>query len=165
SSQLDNLLRHRNSSSSSSNSFWYRSKLFLKPSSSSLHAFLDSPSQIVKESNLMCNIAADHYEEFFKASNIVRPHPYTDSPAIEYDNINEIIPESVLPSAWKDTRMILLAKTDSICLPSLTRPISLLDSFAENRRGLLLDSQSGFRERFRLQTRLLLFLEDIICYS
>ncbi|CAF2137852.1 unnamed protein product, partial [Rotaria magnacalcarata] len=91
--QLDNLLRHRNSSSSSSNSFWYRSKLFLKPSSSSLHAFLDSPSQIVKESNLMCNIEADHYEEFFKASNIVRPHPYTDSPAIEYDNINEIIPE------------------------------------------------------------------------
>ncbi|CAF3951464.1 unnamed protein product [Rotaria magnacalcarata] len=179
SSQLDNLLRHRNSSSSSSNSFWYRSKLFLKPSSSSLHAFLDSSGQIVKESDLMCNIAADYYEEFFKASNIVRPHPYTDSPAIEYDNINEVIPEvkldelintvlakkkkksldahgisnymfnfldinywslllklynhsfqkSVSPSAWKDTRMILLAKKDSICLPSLTRPISLLDSF------------------------------------
>ncbi|CAF1940269.1 unnamed protein product [Rotaria magnacalcarata] len=49
--------------------------------------------QIVKESDLMCNIAADYYEEFFKASNIVRPHPYTDSPAIEYDNINEVIPE------------------------------------------------------------------------
>ncbi|CAF1130838.1 unnamed protein product [Rotaria magnacalcarata] len=225
SSQLDNLLRHRNSSSSSSNSFWYRSKLFLKPSSSSLHAFLDSSGQIVKESDLMCNIAADYYEEFFKASNIVRPHPYTDSPAIEYDNINEVIPEvkldelintvlakkkkksldahgisnymfnfldinywslllklynhsfqkSVSPSAWKDTRMILLAKKDSICLPSLTRPISLLDSFQKigeklfltrfrdllYRRGLLPDSQSGFRERFRLQTRLLLFLEDI----
>ncbi|CAF3453526.1 unnamed protein product [Rotaria socialis] len=93
SSQLDNLLRHRNSSSSSSNSFWYRSKRFLKPSSSSLHAFLDSSGQIVKESDLMCNIAADYYEEFFKASNIVRPHPYTDSPAIECDNINEVIPE------------------------------------------------------------------------
>ncbi|CAF2262242.1 unnamed protein product [Rotaria magnacalcarata] len=172
--------------------------------------------QIVKESDLMCNIAADYYEEFFKASNIVRPHPYTDSPAIEYDNINEVIPEvkldelintvlakkkkksldahgisnymfnfldinywslllklynhsfqkSVSPSAWKDTRMILLAKKDSICLPSLTRPISLLDSFQKigeklfltrfrdllYRRGLLPDSQSGFRERFRLQT-------------
>ncbi|CAF4536164.1 unnamed protein product [Rotaria socialis] len=119
--------------------------------------------------------AADYYEEFFKASNIVRPHPYTDSPAIECDNINEVIPESVLPSAWKDTRMILLAKKYSICLPSLTRPISLLDSFQKigeklfltrfrdllYRRGLLPDSQSGFRERFRLQTRLLLFLEDI----
>ncbi|CAF4402587.1 unnamed protein product, partial [Rotaria sp. Silwood2] len=83
--------------------------------------------------------------------------------------------KSVLPSAWKDTRMILLAKKDSICPPSLTRPISLLDSFQKIgeklfltrfrdllfRRGLLPDSQSGFRERFRLQTRLLLFLEDI----
>ncbi|CAF3748019.1 unnamed protein product [Rotaria socialis] len=70
-----------------------QSKFFLKPSSSSLQAFLDSSGQIVKESDLMCNIAADYYEEFFKASNIVRPHPYTDSPAIEYDNINEVIPE------------------------------------------------------------------------
>ncbi|CAF4217699.1 unnamed protein product [Rotaria socialis] len=71
--------------------------------------------------------------------------------------------------------MILLAKKDSICPPSLTRPISLLDSFQKigeklfltrfcdllARRGLLSDSQSGFREHFRLQTRLLLFLEDI----
>ena len=70
--------------------------------------------------------------------------------------------------------MILLAKKDSICSPSLTRPISLLDSFQKLdeklltrfrdllfRRGLLLDNQSGFRERFRLQTHLLLFLEDI----
>ncbi|CAM4848346.1 unnamed protein product [Rotaria magnacalcarata] len=225
SSKLDILLRHRNSSSSSSNSFWYRSKRFLKPSSSSIHAFIDSSGQIVKESDLMCNIAADYYEEFFKASNIVRPHPYTDSPEIEYDNNDEVISEvkldelintvlakkkkksldahgisnymfnfldlnywslllklynysfqkSVVPSAWKDTRMILLAKKDSICPPSLTRPISLLGSFQKIgeklfltrfrdllfRRGLLPDSQSGFRERFRLQTRLLLFLEDI----
>ncbi|CAM4786175.1 unnamed protein product [Rotaria magnacalcarata] len=225
SSKLDILLRHRNSSSSSSNSFWYRSKRFLKRSSSSIHAFIDSSGQIVKESDLMCNIAADYYEEFFKASNIVRPHPYTDSPEIEYDNNDEVISEvkldelintvlakkkkksldahgisnymfnfldlnywslllklynysfqkSVVPSAWKDTRMILLAKKDSICPPSLTRPISLLGSFQKIgeklfltrfrdllfRRGLLPDSQSGFRERFRLQTRLLLFLEDI----
>ncbi|CAF2121007.1 unnamed protein product [Rotaria magnacalcarata] len=93
SSKLDILLRHRNSSSSSSNSFWYRSKRFLKPSSSSIHAFIDSSGQIVKESDLMCNIAADYYEEFFKASNIVRPHPYTDSPEIEYDNNDEVISE------------------------------------------------------------------------
>ena len=224
-SQLDNLLRLRNSSSSSSNSFWYRSKRFLKPSSSSLHAFIDTSGQIIKECNHMCDLAADYYENFFKASNIVRPHPYTDSPPIEYDNKNESIPEvtldellntikslrkkksldahglsnymfnfldynywslllklynlsfqkSILPSAWKDTRMILLAKKDSICPPSLTRPISLVDSFQKigeklfltrfrdllSRRGLLSDNQSGFREHFRLQTRLLLFLEDI----
>ena len=30
----------------------------------------------------------------------------------------------VLPRAWKDTRILLLAKKDSVCPPSLTRPIS-----------------------------------------
>ncbi|CAM4827807.1 unnamed protein product [Rotaria magnacalcarata] len=221
--QLDNLIRLRNSSSSSS--FWYRSKRFFKPSSSSLYGFIDTSGQIVKECDRMCNLAADYYENFFKASTIFRPHPYTDSPPTVFDNISESIPEvtldellntviskkkkksldahglsnhmfnfldlnywslllnlynhsfqkSILPSAWKDTRMILLAKKDSICPPSLTRPISLLDSFQKigeklfltrfcdllARRGLLSDSQSGFREHFRLQTRLLLFLEDI----
>lgn len=80
-----------------------------------------------------------------------------------------------MPIAWKDNRMILLAKQESICPPSLTRPISLIDSFLKVierlflsrfrdvlfRRGLLPDNQSGFRDGFRLQTRLLLFLEDI----
>ena len=65
--------------------------------------------------------------------------------------------------------MILLAKKESICSPSLTRPLSLIDSFLKvserlflsrfrdvlYRRGLLSDNQSGFREGFRLQTRLL----------
>lgn len=41
----------------------------------------------------MCNIAADYYEEFFKESKIVRPHPYTDSPPVEFDNEGENIPE------------------------------------------------------------------------
>ncbi|CAF1282535.1 unnamed protein product [Rotaria sordida] len=65
SSQLDNLLRLHNSPSSTSNSFWYRSKRFLKPSSSSLHALIDSSGQIVKENDLMCNVAADYYEDSF----------------------------------------------------------------------------------------------------
>ena len=173
----------------------------------------------------MCEVAADFYEDFFKKSNIIRPHPYTDFPPIDFDNKDETIPEvtldellhvmqakrkkksldahgisnfmfnfldqrhwslllqlynlsfrnSILPTAWKDTRIILLAKKDAICSPSLTSPISLLDSFQKvgeklfltrfrdliTRRGLLPDNQSGFRDGFRLQTRLLLFLEDI----
>ena len=82
---------------------------------------------------------------------------------------------AILPSAWKDTRMILLAKKESICLPSATRPISLIDSFLKIgeklflhrfrdvlfRRGLLPEQQSGFRPCFRLQTRLLLFLDEL----
>ena len=42
---------------------------------------------------------------------------------------NHSFKTAFLPKAWKDTRMILLAKKESICLPSLTRPISLIDSF------------------------------------
>ena len=88
---------------------------------------------------------------------------------------NHSFKSAVLPVSWKDTRMILLAKKDPICSPSFTRPISLIDSFLKvgerlfltrfrdvlHRRGLLPDNQSGFRDGFRLQTRLLLFLEDI----
>ncbi|CAF3474853.1 unnamed protein product, partial [Rotaria socialis] len=109
----------------------------------------------------------------------IKPHPYTDSPFIDYDNVDEPIPEvkldeleltvqtkrkkksldahgisnfmfnfldqghwslflklfnhsfqtAIMPKAWKDTRMVLLAKNEPICSPSLTRPISLIDSF------------------------------------
>jgi hypothetical protein len=72
----------------------------------------------------------------------------------------------------------VLAKKDSICAPDQTRPISLLDSFLKvqerlflNRflqvlkdRGILPDNQSGFRAGFRLQTRVLLLIEQISSY-
>ncbi|CAF5183706.1 unnamed protein product, partial [Rotaria sp. Silwood1] len=44
----------------------------------------------------MCEVAADFYENFFKKSNIVKPHPYTDFPPIGYDNVDESIPEVTL---------------------------------------------------------------------
>mgnify|MGYP001093691166 FL=1 len=89
--------------------------------------------------------------------------------------INKSFESAVFPSSWKESRMILIAKKDAICPPSLTRPISLIDSFlkvCENlflsrfpnilvQRVLLPDIQSGFREKFRLQTRLLLLLGDL----
>ena len=85
---------------------------------------------------------------------------------------------SFFPSRWKDTRVILLAKKDPICSPSVTRPISLIDCFQKiceklflsrfrsvlSRRGILPNCQSGFRERSRLQTRVLLFLDDVYMY-
>ncbi|CAF1624420.1 unnamed protein product [Rotaria magnacalcarata] len=84
---------------------------------------------------------------------------------------NHSFSEGTMPDRWKDSRMLLLAKKDPICNPGLTRPISLLDVFLKvneklfqtrfmnivNRRGLLPDTQSGFRPKFRLQTRVLLF--------
>jgi hypothetical protein len=37
--------------------------------------------------------------------------------------------DAMFPRRWKDTRILLLAKKESICNPSATRPISLLDVF------------------------------------
>jgi hypothetical protein len=223
--QLNLIVRSRNTSLPAASYFWAKSKKFIKPSSSSVNALISSSGQLVKDPQMMCEVAADFYESFFKKSDIVKPHPYTDSPFVDFDNTDESIPEvtideliytvqakrkkksldahglnnfmfnfldlshwslllklfnrsfqsAVLPSAWKDTRMILLAKKESICPPSSTRPISLIDSFLKVgerlflsrfrdvlfRRGLLPDNQSGFRDGFRLQTRLLLFLEDL----
>ncbi|CAF4025281.1 unnamed protein product [Adineta steineri] len=176
SSNLSSVLRFRNSSSPAGNFFWSRSKKHLKPSSSSVHALIDSSGKANKDPVLMCEVAADYYEKIFRKSVIIRPHPYTDSPFLHHENVDELIPENtILPDAWKETRMILIAKKESICSPALTRPISLIDSFLKIgerlllnrfrdvllRRGLLPDNQSGFRDGFRLQTRLLLFLEDV----
>ncbi|CAF1525178.1 unnamed protein product [Rotaria magnacalcarata] len=225
SNQLSTMLRCRNTSAPISATFWSRTKRFLKPSSSSLHALIDPAGDIIKDHESMCEVAANFYEDFFKEQEVVRPHPYTDTPLTNFDNTDEPIPDvsldellevvhmkrkkksvdahgisnfmfnflsssnwtfllnlyncsfqsSILPRAWKDTRIILLAKKESICSPSATRPISLLDVFQKvgeklfltrfqdvlYRRGLLPDNQSGFRDNFRLQTRVILFLEDV----
>jgi hypothetical protein len=55
----------------------------MKPSSSTLHALIDSSGQIIKDSERMCDVAVDYYETFFKKSDIIRPHPYTDAPPID----------------------------------------------------------------------------------
>ena len=88
---------------------------------------------------------------------------------------NHAFATATLPAAWKEARIVILAKKEAICPPSETRPIALLDVFLKvierlftnrfrdllNRRGLLPDSQSGFRPGFRLQTRVLLFIEHL----
>ncbi|CAF4513712.1 unnamed protein product [Rotaria socialis] len=94
--QLSIALRLRNTSSPISVSFWARTKRFLKPSSSTLHAFVDSSEQIIREPGKMCELAAEFYEDFFKKNEVVRPHPYTDTPLIEFDNEDENIPEVTL---------------------------------------------------------------------
>ena len=86
--------------------------------------------------------------------------------------------QSYITKKFKEVRMILLAKKNAICTPDQTRPISLLDSFLKiqeklflNRflqvlsdRGILPDNQSGFRAKHRLQTRVLLLIEQISSY-
>ncbi|CAF4533670.1 unnamed protein product [Rotaria socialis] len=86
--------------------------------------------------------------------------------------------ESYIVKKFKEVRMVLLAKKSAICVPDQTRPISLLYSFLKvqeklflNRfvqvlkdRGILPDNQSGFRPGHRLQTRVLLLIEQISSY-
>jgi hypothetical protein len=69
------------------------------------------------------------------------------------------------PSLWKHSRMKLISKEDSVCKVKDTRPISLLDIFLKlflrrfqsvlNTRGILHDSQSGFRSNLTLKSRVL----------
>ena len=86
SSQLSSIIHLRNTSTSSSTFFWSKCKKHIKPSSSSIHAFINQLGVVVKDKQQMCDVAADFYENFFKKSEIVRPHPYTDSPKVEFDN-------------------------------------------------------------------------------
>ena len=51
---------------------------------------------------------------------------------------NLSLKDSILPAAWKRTRVILLARNDSICPPSSTRLISLIDSFQKIAEKLFL---------------------------
>ena len=176
----------------------------------------------------MADMAAEFYENLFEAPEVVRPHPYVDSPATRWENHDDPIPlvtypelievlrtrkkkqskdihglspylldkipknywhhlvrlynhsfdTAFIPRKLKEVRMILLAKKDAICTPDQTRRISLLDSFLKvqeklftNRfvhvlknRGILPDNQSGFRAGYRLQTRVLLLVEQISSY-
>ena len=88
---------------------------------------------------------------------------------------NRSFDEAFMPNAWNDIRILLLAKKESLCTPASTRPISSLDIFLKideklfltrfrdvlYRRGLIPNTQSGFREKFRLQSRVLLFIDEM----
>lgn len=173
----------------------------------------------------MLELAATHYENLFSEPTVYRPHPFVDSPEVQWDNHEDPIPPITMPelirtisrvkkkhstdahgistymlqfipmsyfkslleiynhslctytslSYWKHVKMKLIAKKDSICLVKDTRPISLLDIFLKiferlflvrfqevlKNRGILNESQSGFRPNFRLQSRVLNLIDQI----
>ena len=63
--QLESFVRSRNTASPAASYFWSKSKNFIKPSSSSVAAFISPSGHIVKDSGAMCETAADFYECFF----------------------------------------------------------------------------------------------------
>ena len=91
---------------------------------------------------------------------------------------NESFSNGYIVQKFREERMVLLAKENAICTPDQIRAISLLHSFLKvqdslflsrflqmlNNRDILLDNQSGFRANHRLQTRVLLLIEQISSY-
>ena len=91
---------------------------------------------------------------------------------------NESFSNGYIVRKFKEVRMVLLAKKNAICTADQTRPISLLDSFLKvqerlflnrflqvlKKRAILPDNQFGFRANHRLQTRVLLLIEQISSY-
>ncbi|CAF4605118.1 unnamed protein product, partial [Rotaria magnacalcarata] len=45
----------------------------------------------------MVNMAADHYERLFEATVVIRPHPYTGAPPVQWENAAEPIPTVTYP--------------------------------------------------------------------
>ena len=86
--------------------------------------------------------------------------------------------EGFMLKKFKEVRMILLARRNTICTSDQTRRISLLDSFLKiqenlfltrfirvlNDRSILPHNQSGFRAGYRPQTRALLLIERLSLY-
>jgi hypothetical protein len=62
--ELSVLVRYRNISSPVANYFWAKSKRFMKPSSSSVCALIFPSGNLVKDSQLMCDVAADSMKIF-----------------------------------------------------------------------------------------------------
>ena len=94
---LSSLLAARNTSSPLSISFWSRTKKYMRSLSSTIHAFILPNNEIVRDPAVMCEAAADYYEDFFKEpANIYHPHPYTDTREVKWENYNKTIPAATL---------------------------------------------------------------------
>ena len=226
--QLAKQLQERHSPNESSTIFWNKTKRHFRNVTSSLKGFIQPDGSIIKDPQVIVDIAAEYYEKLLEEPVVMRPHPYVDAPPVHWDNEKDPIPpvsypevigilrsrkkkqsldihglspflldkipknywhlmvqlynhsfsHCFIPKKCKEVRMVLLAKNDPLCTAGETRPISLLDSFLKvqeklflNRflqvlkdRGILPDNQSGFRAGHRLQTRVLLLIEQIASY-
>ncbi|CAF4461731.1 unnamed protein product, partial [Didymodactylos carnosus] len=170
----------------------YYEKLFVEPTVYRPHPYLDlqRPIEWENESEVIPLIT---FPELIKVVNSMKAKHSCDAHGIsphmlqfiplEFWSLllklfNKTFIDFDLVSFWKEVRIILLAKKEAVCAVSGTRPISLLDTFLKvlerlflvrfqiilQGRGILPDTQSGFRPGFRLQTRVLTLVEQISSY-
>jgi hypothetical protein len=95
--QLAKHVEERNLPGDASTLFWSRTKRFFRTVSSSLRGFLQHNGEIIKDPQIMANLAADYYEKLFEAPVVIRPHPYVDAPQLQWENESEQIPLVTYP--------------------------------------------------------------------
>ncbi|CAF3693822.1 unnamed protein product [Rotaria sp. Silwood1] len=81
----------------------------------------------------MCEAAANFYEDFFKQQEVVRPHPYTDAPVVEFDNEDEKIPEVSIDELLDTEKLTdILEKKENLTIYSKELLI-ILNNFHNDR--------------------------------
>ncbi|CAM4839082.1 unnamed protein product [Rotaria magnacalcarata] len=145
--QLCKMVTERYKGGTKSSPFWNKSKRHFRDKSVSLRAFISMSGEITKDTKVMAESAANYYEQLFTEPEVYRPHPYIDSQPILWDNNNDTIPLVSYPELVR----VLKAKTKK----------SSCDAHVLNDRGLLPDNQFDFRANHRLQSRVLLLIDQI----
>ena len=151
------LLKDRNLPGEPSTRFWSKTKGHFRDISASLRGFLLPTGESVRDPQVMAEAAADYYEELLDAPSVMRPHPL-----VTYPEIVKILAKR------KKKRSCDIHELSSYLLeqmPSQTRRERslFLNRFRQvlKDRDIVPENKSGFRAGHRLQTRVLLLVEQI----
>ncbi|CAF4467708.1 unnamed protein product [Rotaria socialis] len=90
--QLVKQLKEMHLPGETSGLFRSKTKNHLRQVSSSLKGFFSSSGEIIKDSQIMANMVADHCKRLFEAPVMTRRHPYVDAPPVQWENAAEPIP-------------------------------------------------------------------------
>ncbi|CAF1061138.1 unnamed protein product [Didymodactylos carnosus] len=99
--QLVRYLKDRHKPGEGSTIFWSKAKRHFYTSSATLCGFLSPTGETVKDPQKMVDIAAEYYELLYKEPVVMRPHPYVDSPLVEWDHVLDTIPTVTYPELIK----------------------------------------------------------------
>ncbi|CAM4757246.1 unnamed protein product [Rotaria magnacalcarata] len=144
--QLAKQLKETHLPGETSRLFWNTTKKHFRQVSSSLRGFLFPRGEIIKGSQIMVNMAADHYERLFEATVVIRPHPYTSAPPVQWENAAEPIPTVTYPEILN----ILRSTKKKQSLDNYGLSPFILDKIPQNYWHLLNDTAS--KEKCGVQT-------------
>ncbi|CAF3344215.1 unnamed protein product [Rotaria socialis] len=108
--------------------FRSKTKNHLRQVSSSLKGFFSSSGEIIKDSQIMANMVADHCKRLFEAPVMTRRHPYVDAPPVQWENAAEPIPTVTYPEILN----ILRSRKKKQSLDSHRLSPFILDKISQN---------------------------------